>query len=61
MITEKEFYELQRIANELVDAESAPCWDNHEINRRDKCRQNALQAMRMIGTRRLEKIGKDDD
>lgn len=61
MISEKEFQELQRIANALVDAEALPCWDNSEVVKRDKARSDALEAMRMIGTRRLEKIGKEPD
>lgn len=61
MISADEFIELQRIAHELVDAESAPCWDNHEIVRVEKCRKNALTAMRLIGRRQFDKIGKNDD
>jgi hypothetical protein len=61
MISTKEFAELQRIAHELVDAESAPCWDNHEIIQAEKCRKKALEAMRLIGRRQLDKIGKEDD
>jgi len=61
MNIEDAFKQIQRIAHELVDAESKPAWEPHEYAAIEKARRNALECMRHIGSRKLEKIGKEDD
>ena len=58
---EETFAQIQRIAHELVDAEAQPAWTPTEYAKVNKARENALKCMRHIGSRTLEKIGRDDD
>jgi len=55
------FKEIRRIAHELVDAESMPAWERSEQIEINKAREKALDCMRLIGKRQLDKIGKEDD
>lgn len=58
---ETTFKEIQRIAHELVDAEMKPAYERHEQIVIERAQRNALDCMRLIGKRQLEKIGKADN
>jgi hypothetical protein len=38
-----------------------PAWERHEQVAINQAREKALDCMRLIGKRQLDKIGKDDD
>jgi hypothetical protein len=58
---ETAFKEIQRIAHELVDAESLPAFERPEQIVIERARRNALDCMRLIGKRQWSKIGQAED